>query len=395
MSEARRLYDKNAGFKPWGGDRVANMSPYTTAAHTGILNTAGGDNMGQIAAGVNNQIMQGAFDLDPTQLQQLYGQAGSQMNDQVARFQDLYGQVGGQMQDQVARYGQLSDQVGGQMADQVGRYTGLFDEAGDTQNALRAKYEQMFGSTGNPYFESVINKQAGDLTNDIGNMYSMGGRYGGAAMTGTIADQVGDFRNKMASDNWYQNIASQLGILNSMGGMEQGMYGVRGGFADDIAGAQRWGTGAQAGLADAMAGAERWGSGAQAGLANNIMGAQLSGTGMQAGLANNINALDQQNLVNRMGAMGMMPTIQDAMYDPWGRMASVGADQQMQEQREIDARKARFDERQMSPWQRLQAYMGTGMPAAGQGGTTTTTQEANPWAMLLGGGLSLASMMAG
>src|SRR3990167_4246997 len=80
---------------------------------------------------------------------------------------------------------------------------------GDINN----RYNDMYANSGNQAFEGVINKQAGDLSGDIGAQFGEMGRYGSGAMTGAIADQVGDFRNKMASDNWYNNINAQRGIL--------------------------------------------------------------------------------------------------------------------------------------------------------------------------------------
>jgi hypothetical protein len=72
----------------------------------------------------------------------------------------------------------------------------------------------------NPYFEGALNRQTGALTDDINRGFSMGGRYGSAAHTGALVDQVGGFRNDALNNYWN----TERGLQANVAGMVPSIY---------------------------------------------------------------------------------------------------------------------------------------------------------------------------
>ena len=105
--------------------------------------------------------------------------------------------------------------------------------AGQSMGALQSilggatndKYGDLYNNSSNQAFQGVVDTQAGRLTDDVNRSFSDMGRYGSASHTGALVDQVGDYRAKMASDNWNQNIANQRGILGDQTGAQLGAVG--------------------------------------------------------------------------------------------------------------------------------------------------------------------------
>ncbi|MCP4386543.1 MAG: hypothetical protein GY798_34890 [Hyphomicrobiales bacterium] len=94
------------------------------------------------------------------------------------------------------------------------------DLVGGAYNPDVSSYRALLGNTNNETFQGVIDTQAGKLGDDITRQFG-GSAFGSAAHSGTIADQVGEFRNKMASDNWHRNNMMQRGLLGDITGVEQ------------------------------------------------------------------------------------------------------------------------------------------------------------------------------
>lgn len=76
---------------------------------------------------------------------------------------------------------------------------------------------------GNPFWTAAIDTQAGKLTDDINRSVAGAGRYGSAFHAGTVADNVGNFREKALADNWNSNVTNQLNAVAAA----PGAYGQR------------------------------------------------------------------------------------------------------------------------------------------------------------------------
>lgn len=96
---------------------------------------------------------------------------------------------------------------------------------------------------------------------------------------------------------------------------------------------------------------------------------------------------------------GMMPELNNLMYDPAARLAGVGGLTEARGQAELDAQRQLFEREQNLPWEQLSKYMGavTGLsPVIGNAGTSTSTTTKDDPGMsplgFLGGLLSLGSL---
>jgi hypothetical protein len=199
-----------------------------------------------------------------------------------------------------------------------------------------ADYRKMFDET-NPLFDQVVNTQAGKLSDDVARQFG-GASFGSAASTGALVDQVGDYRAKMASDQFNTNQAFKAGLLGDITGLQN----------------QNWQN--------------------------------------QFGLQSQLSSLSNQDIQNRLAGVGQSDQIYQSQFAPAERMLGVGAAREGKAGEILQSQMDRYDTQQQAPWNRLGAaypyFSGTG------GSTSTTTQETptDPWGKILGGGL-LASQM--
>jgi hypothetical protein len=215
--------------------------------------------------------------------------------------------------------------------DQSG-YQNLAGNAINTEGDYRTMFDQV-----NPLFDQVVNTQAGKIGDDVARQFG-GASFGSAASTGALVDQIGDYRSKMASENFYNNQNLKAGLLGSISGLQ----GQNRGFEMDRLGA-------------------------------------MSG-------------LSQQDIQNRMGGVGLADQAYQSQFLPAERMLGVGAAREGKAGEALQSQMDKFDVRQQAPWNRLGAaypyFSGTG----GGTQTQTTEQPTDPFGRILGGGL-LASQL--
>lgn len=91
----------------------------------------------------------------------------------------------------------------------------------------------------------------------------------------------------------------------------------------------------------------------------------------------------------RLGAVAAAPGAYEQQYQPYERMAQVGAANEDLATRALQSRLDKFQTKQAAPWNRLNAFLGTITGASGgTGSQTSTVQGPSNWAGgLLGGGL--------
>ena len=207
-----------------------------------------------------------------------------------------------------------------------------------TEGDLRGLLSQ----SSNPYYEQAVDREAGKLTDDINRGISGEGRYGSTYHSGTIADQVGDFRNRAMSDQWNQNTATQRGLLS------------------DITGVQ---------------------------------GANIAN---QVGAGGLINQAGNQAAGNVATFAGMAPGIYNQQFAPYERLASVGSQYEDLSTRTLQDQINRFQSEQREPWDLLANYNAL-IGGAGQLGGTSTTSAPAPGLLqqLLGGGIAGLGLLGG
>lgn len=213
----------------------------------------------------------------------------------------------------------------GGMSDwQRGALGGTYDIAtGAKSIGTEGDLRGLLSESSNPYYEGVVNREAGKLGDDINRSFSNAGRYGSGAHTGVLSDELGAFRERAMSNKWDQNIANQRGLLS------------------DITGVQ---------------------------------GANIAN---MAGAGGQINAAGNQAAGNVAQFAGLAPGIYNQQYAPYERLASVGSQQEDLSTREMQDAINRFNTEQQTPWNSLAAYNAL-IGGAGQLGGTTTMQVPKP-----------------
>lgn len=102
----------------------------------------------------------------------------------------------------------------------MGALSGILNSGGgiNTEGDLRG----LLAHSGNDAFAQNVQNQSDLLAGDVQRQFSDMGRYGSAADTGALTQQLGDYRTKAMADNWNQNIANQRGILGDISNVQQG-----------------------------------------------------------------------------------------------------------------------------------------------------------------------------
>jgi hypothetical protein len=217
--------------------------------------------------------------------------------------------------------------VGGDYALDTSGYNALQNPSITTEADYRNMYNQV-----DPQFDQVVDTQAGKLTDDIARTFG-GASYGSAANTGSLVDQVGDYRAQMASDQFNENQALQKSYLDSITGLQN----------------QNWQN--------------------------------------QFGLQNQLTSMSQMDLQNQLAGVGLSDQVYQSQYLPSDRMLGVGAAYDAKASEQLQAEMDKYNIQQQQPWNLLGAaypyFSGTG----GSTSTTTTQQPTDPWGQILGGGL--------
>lgn len=318
LSDAGKLYDKKRGFHPYKGQGWVDFAPETEQALSSMTGIAKqGNPFYGGSADFTKSLIGGDYQLDPSGFQSLLGQGPNALQ--------TYG------------------------TDIASGANGIGTE-GDYRNLFNAV---------DPEFEKVVQKTAGDLTDQIGRTFG-GASYGSAQHTGTIADQVGSAVSQMRSQNFNNNLQNRLGILGNISGIQ----------GQNI--------------------------GNQLSAAGALSGEQQAGLNLQRGLYGDIANLGQQDIGNRLSGLGVADSVYNSQYLPSQMLAGVGAAREGKSAEELQAKMDKAEIKDQNDWDRLMSYFGiaTGTGAQGNRTTTTVQQPSNPWSSILGGGLLASQLFA-
>lgn len=86
---------------------------------------------------------------------------------------------------------------------------------------------------GSPEFLKALDTQSAATANDIARQFSNAGRYGSAAMTGTIANQVGDARNAAMAAEIAREQANQISAAGMLSGEQMNRLGLQSSILGD------------------------------------------------------------------------------------------------------------------------------------------------------------------
>lgn len=351
LGDARSLYNKDKGFKPYKEQGWVDFAPETEGALATMTSLAKQPNpfYGD-AKSFTSGILGGDYNLDPSRFEALAGKDPISVNPQLRALM-------GQTPNALARYG-----------------TGI--ASGAEGIGTEGDYRALFNAV-DPEFEKVVGDTANDLGDQISRQFG-GASFGSAAHTGTIADQVGDVVSRMRSNNFNQNLANKAGILGSITGVQGQNIGNRLGAASALSGEQ----------AGALA--------AKSGILGQIGGFEGANADFARGIAGDIANLSDRDIQNRMAGLGVAPGVYDMAYSPAERLAGVGAAREGKEAEELQWKMDKQAIKQMSDWDRLMQYFGVATGTGAQGNRTVTSvqQPSNPWSSILGGGLLASQLFA-
>jgi len=128
-------------------------------------------------------------------------------------------QVFDQQQPSLNKYSQESFGTYGRLA--PGAEAGITGSQGLVNDTIGGKY-----LNGNPYLDSIISKNAGDIRDNVGASFSASGRYGSGMFGDTLADNIGEMANNLRYGNYAQERQNQIGAVDQAQGLMSGSQGL-------------------------------------------------------------------------------------------------------------------------------------------------------------------------
>lgn len=418
--KAGSLLDRGKGFNPYTGQPYTDMSSQTTSALQQMQQLAGqGNPFYQPAADFTGGLIGGDYAHDTSGFSALYGQNPNALAQNVGGIasgaQGIT--VNGQLQSLLnAGMPNAAQQYGGGIAsgdqsqtaiDQYGRRIAAGNKGIDTE----AAYRDLMGRV-DPEFENVVQNTANDVGDQIQRQFG-GASFGSGSNADYLTKGIGDVVSKMRSDNFYNNINTQRGMLGDITGVQNqninNILGASGMLSSEqgnnlsrqlsaaglISGEQLAGLNAQSNILGQMGGFQNANIQNQMAAAGALSGEQQQGFNNNRGILGDVANLNQQSLTNQMQGVGMAPSVYGQQYLPSQIMAGVGGAYDAQSQRELDALMQQYFMRDNQGWNRLNAATGVLGGAAGGTGSTQTQQvqeQSNPLGSIAGGAV-LASQI--
>lgn len=117
--------------------------------------------------------------------------------------------------------------------------------------------------------------------------------------------------------------------------------------------------------------------------------------GNQQQAAGMVPAMDAAGWAQKNAGLSLMPSINNMNLQNYSAIENIGLQRQQNQQREIDAAKAKWDWEQMEPWKRLEMYQNAINGNMGQSTSSTSTQPVsspNPITGGIGGALAGATL---
>jgi hypothetical protein len=341
FAQAGHLLDKSKKAKYYGGKTLAGFSAPELSAQHGIMQTAKGAGAKKLVTDAQSQLAK-TYGLS----NRLAGQATRIGTRAVSDAQTRANKLGAYGQGAM-NYGQGAMQRGMTQ----GQYAGMtpFQEQ---------QMSDMLAGKVNTSATSGLKSVTGAMRRDI-----MDELQGPSGMLAQIRQQQvgyqpgggsrGDIVTGMAAKGASQKLADQASRM----------------YADAFSKAQERRLPAGQMALDAQLAAQQLGmQGGQLGLGAGGLAQQGYGTGLQG-----VGAAGQAGQLG-LGAVDRMPGVQNAMYDRFGRMQGVGAQQRAMTQEGYNQKMAKYNWEQNKDQQALQNYMAN---ISGQyGGSTTSNPSA-------------------
>lgn len=388
MNDAQSLYNQGSGFtaygsagsgkKPW-----TNFSSQTTGALSEMQRLAQQPNQfHEGASNYTNSLINGGQNLDQSGYQSLYGQNPNA----IAR----YGTGIASGAQGITVNPQLQALVG-QNANGVDQY-GRPIASGETAINTEGDYRGLLNAV-DPEFEKVVGQTANDLGDQIQRQFG-GASYGAPENAKYLTEGVGNVVSQMRSQNFNQNLQNKTGLLNNITGLQGTNIGNQLNAAGMLSGEQLGNRAQQSSILGQIGSFENQNINNRLNAAGMLSGEQQTGFSNNRGLLQDMTGIQQQDINNRNQGIAQADSVYNSQYLPAQMQAQVGNAYDTKNQQILDAKMDRYNQNQMSDWDRLAQYFGIASGTGTQGGTTTTSQPSNPLSSILGGGLLASQLFA-
>ena len=356
------LYSSGVGFNIWPGSTVAAPSEMTELGSQGLANVALNNDSASLAqnpTNLTNQVTSQGGLMAPSQaaLGFFGDMAGGEFNPSLDPFTKLMNNVYPQQTHQANNI--YRDVGSGQYNTDVGRG---YSQPGAATDYLTATARGDYLAEGNPYFRATLEDEAERLGDQVSGLFASSGRYGSGAHQGVLGDTVGDFMREGLGDDFSRERNLQMQAAQMIEAAQQGrLQGLMGADAMN-AGLALQGAQGQQGIGQSVFDNRLAGTAAQYGAQQQNLNNQM--TGAQAGAD-----LSNQGLMQALGYINALPTIQqNRTFAPQLLMQS-GAVQDQYNQAQVNDMVSRFYQQDMQPWTRLGALQAAAQGSAGEYGT--------------------------
>lgn len=342
----------------------------------------------------------------------------------VQRQSRAFGRDANSMYDPF-RTGETSIGTGQDYRDVYGRA----QQPGAAEDYLTATARGDYIADGNPHFRALLDREAENIGDRVSGAFASGGRYGSGAHQGVLGETTSDFMLKGLSEDFNRERAAQMQAAQAIENAQQGRLGYQLGAVSGLTGVEGQNIDNQMRAADSQSALGQYLLNMQRGLAGDVTGlrrdnmnqrfdANMAQRGFagedwqrQRGAAGDLFNARQQNLQNQMGAAGQgadlsnqglmqalgfinaMPTIQQNRTFAPNLLMQSGAVQDQANQAQINDMVSRFYQQDMQPWTRLGALQAAAQGSAGEYGTMQrVTNQPGPGLLgMLGAGMQLAT----
>ena len=343
FKKAQELFDKGMPKyygKTWK-DTMAQLTPEERQAQHGITSTAKGAAAKKVASDARSQLAKtyGLSNRLASQAQRYGTRAVSDAQKRANKI-GAHGQAGMNYGDVATQYGLSQDKYAGMTPFQSQQLQDML--AGKVNTSATSGLKSVTGAMRRDIMDEL--QGPGGMLSQIRGQ-QVGYQPGGSSR--------GDIVTGMAAKGASQKLADQASRM----------------YADAFAKAQERRLPAGQMALQAQQAAQQLGlSGGNLWLGAGQLAQQGYGTGLQG-----VSGATQAGQLG-LGALDRVKGVQDAMYDRFGRMQTVGQQKRAYEQEKINQKMARYNYNKMAPYQALQNYMS--MISGQYGGQSTAKPSA-------------------
>jgi hypothetical protein len=260
-------------------------------------------------------------------------------------------------------------------------YVDMLRQAGDQASWSNDAWGQLTNTmsgaylNSNPYVDRMFDAASGGVTRQYQSAtapntsanFAGAGRYGSGAMSNAVSQNQQDLGSTL------NNLSSNIYGANYQA--ERDRQEAAAGTFGQLVNAQKALSGGLLGQAGAL---QNQGLGLAADAYSRGGALDLQALAAQQNALNTTQSGYQAGETNRLGALGMFPSLMQAQYAPAQAQIQAGQGMTDMSQQVVDDMVKRFYGQQSAPWQSLERYMSMIKPAIGESSASQTTPVMGP-----------------